>query len=297
MLIQPTQHFFEAPNPKAAAGTHKIAWYEWGDAHSPAILCIHGLTRNARDFDYIANALASDYRIIAVDVAGRGASDWFTDLRWYENGVYMQDILALVEHLQLQKFDWIGTSMGGIIGMMVAALVPGKITRFIINDIGALIPKTGLERIGQYVGKKNNFSTVDDADRYLRMIMEPFGIKHSSHWDHILKYTLVPQADGSVRLAYDPAIGDAFRAAAEAAGGITDIELWKLWEIITIPVLILRGTASDILSRETAVKMCENRPNATLVEFANIGHAPTLMEDDQIQTVKNWLLENPLRGI
>lgn len=262
-----------------------MAFYEWGDPYAPPVVCVHGLTRNGRDFDYLAQALAKHYRVIAVDVAGRGNSDNLSNLRWYDNGTYMHDILALLERMNLKKFDWVGTSMGGIIGMMVASLMPGKITRLVLNDIGALIPADGLMRIGEYVGKRERFNSIYEADSYLRKIMVPFGIKNPDHWDHVLMHTLVHQQDGSVRFAYDPAIGEAFRLAASELEKLEDISLWMLWEAIACPTLLLRGAQSDILPREVALKMCETHPATTLVEFEGIGHAPTLMETGQIQKI------------
>ena len=286
---QPRAHFFDAPNPHGTPGTHKIAWYEWGSPNSPVIICVHGLTRNGRDFDYVARELSDHYRIICIDIAGRGKSDHFPQVNWYENGVYLQDVLALTEHLKLERFDWIGTSMGGIIGMMMAAFVPGKITRLVINDIGALIPLSGLSRIGTYVGTKSHFADLAEARKYLRTVMIPFGIREPAHWDHIERHTLEEQADGQLRLAYDPNIGEAFRLAAAAMENPQDISLWMLWDAIKIPCLILRGELSDILPHTIAVEMAAKNPQSTLVEFKGIGHAPTLMEDDQIRVVENWL--------
>lgn len=292
----PQPQYFAAPNPHDAEGTHRIAFYEWGNPYAPPVFCVHGLTRNARDFDMLAQRLAEHYRIIAVDVAGRGKSDRLRDLRWYENSTYMHDILALARHLHLPKFDWIGTSMGGIIGMMIAALVPNTITRLVLNDVGALLPKKGLMRIAEYVGVRDRFPTAKEAEAHLRAIMMPFGIARDEHWEHVMEHTLVHNADGTVSFAYDPAIGDAFRLAASQMEQIEDISLWMLWESIKCPALILRGEKSDILPHDVAVQMCAMHEQATLVEFANVGHAPTLMEEDQIGKIAEWLEANPLPG-
>lgn len=288
------QHFFDAPNPHGAKGTHRLAIYEWGSPDSPAILCIHGLTRNGRDFDFLARRLCSEYRIVCIDVAGRGKSENFSDIRWYENGVYMQDILAVAEWMNIPTFDWIGTSMGGIIGMMVASLVPGKITRLILNDIGALIPLEGLFRIMQYVGRKPKFDSFDEAERYLRAIMAPFAVTDDLHWRHIFDHTFIRHDDGSVTLAYDPNIGEASRLAVNSMETLSDVSLWMLWENIKCPVLILRGGDSDILPAEVAKKMVQTHANSTLLEFKGVGHAPTLFDNAQIQPVVDWLDANPL---
>ena len=292
----PSLQFFDAPNPHGAGGTHKLAFYEWGSPYAPPVLCVHGLTRNGRDFDFLARKLTEHYRVIAIDMPGRGKSESLRDIRWYENGTYMQDALALAERMNLGKFDWIGTSMGGIIGMMIASLVPGKITRLVLNDVGALLPKEGLMRIGDYVGKKQHFSGMDEAIPYVQRIMAPFGVKEDAHWAHVFEHSFIRHADGQVSFAYDPGIGDAFRLAASEIEKLEDISLWMLWESIDCPTLILRGAESDILTREVAEKMCEMHENATLAEFPGIGHAPTLLEDGQIKVVADWLEAHPLKG-
>lgn len=291
---EPKTQYFDAPNPHGATGTHRMAFYEWGSPYAPPVVCVHGLTRNGRDFDYLARELAANHRVIAVDVAGRGNSDYLKELHWYDNATYMHDILALLERMNLSRFDWIGTSMGGIIGMMVASLMPGKITRLVLNDIGALIPAEGLMRIGEYVGKRERFNSIYEADSYLRKIMLPFGIKNPEHWDHVLMHTLVRQQDGSIRFAYDNNIGEAFRLAASQVEKLDDVSLWMLWEAVACPTLLIRGAQSDILPRDVALKMCETHNATTLVEFEGIGHAPTLMEKAQIQKIRDWLVANPL---
>ena len=285
----PRIHFFDTPNPNGEPGTHRIAFYEWGDPASPPLFCVHGLTRNGRDFDYLARALAEDYRVISVDVPGRGKSGPLDKPEWYHNGTYMQDILALAQHLGLEHFEWVGTSMGGMIGMMIAALAPGKITRMVLNDIGAELTKDGLERIATYVGRICEFPDYATADKTFRQLLMHFGVRDEEHWAHLMEHSLVKQPDGKVRLAYDPRLGDGFRMLIEQAGGIKDLSLWMFWDAIKIPVLIVRGETSDILTRDCAAKMCEANPNASLIEFAGVGHAPTLMESQQIEPVKRWL--------
>lgn len=292
----PHLQFFDAPNPHGAGGTHKLAFYEWGSPYAPPVICVHGLTRNGRDFDYLARALTEHYRVIAIDVPGRGRSEHLRDIRWYENGTYMQDVLALAERMNLERFDWIGTSMGGIIGMMMASLVPEKITRLVLNDVGALLPKAGLVRIADYVGKQPVFDSMDVAIQYIQRIMAPFGIKEDTHWAHVFEHSFTRLDDSRVAFAYDPGIGDAFRLAASEMEKLEDISLWMLWESIECPTLILRGAESDILTHEVAQEMCAKHPDATLVEFEGIGHAPTLMEDGQIKIITDWLEAHPLPG-
>lgn len=295
--VEPRLHFFDAPNPFGDAGSHRLAFYEWGNPYAPVIMCLHGLTRNARDFDFLAPALTEHYRVIAVDIPGRGKSGEFARSEWYDNSVYMQDILHLTEHLNIPRFDWIGTSMGGLIGMLIASLVPDKITRLVLNDIGAMLPKEGLLRIASYVGIQHCFANRGAAENALRLIMAPFGIREESHWQHVFRHSLVENKDGTVSLAYDPAIADNFKKLAGDMGEITDIELWMLWEEVNCPALILRGAESDILPRTVAEKMIAVHEGVTLVEFAGIGHAPTLMEQDQITAITRWLDKHPLHGI
>lgn len=292
----PRLQYFDAPNPHGAGGTHKLAFYEWGSPYAPPIICVHGLTRNGRDFDFLARALNEHYRVIAIDMPGRGQSEPLRDIRWYENGTYMQDVLALMERMNLEKFDWIGTSMGGIIGMMIASLVPDKITRLVLNDVGAVLPKEGLLRIGEYVGKQPKFTSMDEATTYIRRIMAPFGVQEDAHWAHVYEHSFIRHDDGSVAFAYDPGIGDAFRLAASEIEKLEDISLWMLWESITCPTLILRGAESDILTHDVAAEMCAMHSDATLVEFDGIGHAPTLLDDAQIRSITDWLEAHPLKG-
>lgn len=287
-IALPRIHRTSLPNPHGHTGSHEITFYEWGDPFAPAIFCVHGLTRNGRDFDFLARVLAEDYRLICPDIAGRGKSAPFQQLQWYDNSTYMQDMLALAEHLNLSQFGWIGTSMGGIIGMMIAAFAPGKITRLVLNDVGAVLPKEGLERIATYVGRDSHFTDQLEAEQYLRQVMKPFNIQQDDHWAHVLEHSLEPLPNGGVRLAYDPNIGNAFRLVADSMG-IQDISLWMLWEAIRIPTLIIRGANSDVLPHAIAQQMCKGHPQAELVEFPGIGHAPTLMEDNQIAVIKNWL--------
>lgn len=271
--------------------------YEWGSPYAPPIFCVHGLTRNGRDFDHLARALSGHYRVICIDMAGRGKSERLAQAAWYTNATYMHDILNVAERMNLAKFDWIGTSMGGMIGMMIAALEPGRITRLVLNDVGATLSAEGLRRICDYVGRTCDFPDIDTAQQTVRRLMQSFAITDDAHWAHVFEHSFIHHENGKVTLAYDPAIGDAFRLAVEEAGGIQEISLWMLWEAIDIPTQIIRGMESDILPRDVAVKMCETHPDASLVEFEGIGHAPTLMEDAQISAIADWLEENPLKGV
>jgi len=286
---EPTTRFFEAPNPHGEPGTHRLAFYEWGDITSSPIVCVHGLTRNGRDFDYLASELSRTHRVIAIDIAGRGLSENLPKPEWYENGVYMRDVLALMERLNIQACDYVGTSMGGIIGMMIASFQPQKITRLVLNDIGAEIPKAGLLRIASYTGRAPAFQTTADAENWLRIVMQPFGVQSEEHWQHFFRHTIRQGAGGKMSLACDPAIALNLRAGLEQVKDLDALSLWPIWEHVACPTLVLRGATSDILSHETLLRMQENHSVMQFAEFSGIGHAPTLMEEEQIKTVQRFL--------
>jgi len=266
------------------AGFHKMAYAEFGPVDGPLTICVHGLTRNGRDFDKLAAALAAEgRRVICPDVVGRGKSDWLPRPELYGYPQYLADMAVLLAKFGNVPVDWVGTSMGGLIGMMLAAQPHSPIRRLVINDIGPFIPKAALERIGTYVGKETRFATLQEAEAELRLRMAPFGIRKESDWAAILATSLRTLPDGNYSLAYDPAIGAPF--AAE----MTDMVLWPVWDAIKCPVLLLRGVESDLLLRDTAVEMTGRGPCARLAEFAGCGHAPALMEDDQIAAICAFL--------
>jgi pimeloyl-ACP methyl ester carboxylesterase len=278
--------FFMAPSIKPQGEDHALAVHEWGDRDNPRVLfCVHGLTRNAMDFAVLAAALCDRWRVIAVDMPGRGQSDWLIEAAEYVYPTYVADLLALLDRLALGSVDWLGTSMGGIIGMMMAGLAPDRIGRLVLNDAGAWIPAAGLRRILAYAGRQMEFATRGDAERALRTNCAPFGIRTEENWQRLFTSSLLFGADGRTRMAYDPAITSAFPAPEEAA----DIDLWPVWEAVACPTLIVRGVESDILLRETADEMCSRRGGVTLIELTGAGHAPSLMEPDQIAPIARWL--------
>ena len=278
---------------KTPASTHNMTWYEWGDSNSKdVIVCVHGMTRNGRDFDFLAQALAErGCRVICPDIAGRGKSEWLSNPALYGYPLYVRDIISLMHHLNLSKVKWVGTSMGGLIGMMIAASMPNLITKMVLNDIGPFIPKESLERIGSYVGKNNSFPNKEQAEEYLKTIMSSFGLKEVSHWEHVLEHTFVRGAGGSYVFAYDPAIGHAFWNSRGKQRKSQDVDLWPMWKTIHCPIMILRGADSDLLTKEIAEKMKEAKNVEDLVEIPKVGHAPMLMDYDQIEVVRNWLLK------
>lgn len=267
-------------------GLHRMAYVEWGKADNPRVLiCVHGLTRNGRDFDDLARGLADEYRVVCPDVVGRGRSDWLGVKGSYGFPQYMADMMTLIARLDVEEVHWLGTSMGGLIGMLLASLPHSPIRRLVLNDVGPVIAAAALARIGEYVGRAPRFASMDEAEAYVRAISAPFGPLTDEQWRHLTRYSVRPLGEGEFCMIYDPALGDAFRAQPEA-----DIELWAAWDRIRCPTLAIRGSESDLLSRETLHEMACRGPQASVVEIAGIGHAPMLMDAVQIELVRSFLL-------
>lgn len=268
-------------------GTHRMAYTAWGDPANPRVLvCVHGLTRNGRDFDVLARALARHYRVICPDVAGRGRSEWLSDKAAYAVPQYVSDMLVLLARLNVEQVDWVGTSMGGLIGMSLAALPDSPIRRLVLNDVGPAISAGALKRIASYVGQDQRWDDFAAASAYLRHICAPFGPLTEAHWQHLAQHSLTQDAAGRWRLSYDPDIGQPFRNAYL----LKDVDLWPLYESLKCPVLALRGAESDLLQRDAWLAMGERGPRATLAEVPGVGHAPMLMEESQIRLLRDWLL-------
>lgn len=275
------------PDPDGSNGLHRLNIYEWGKGNDEVLICSHGLTRNGRDFDFLALHLQERYRILCPDTSGRGKSEWLKNPADYNYVTYIADMLHMLHELGISKCKWIGTSMGGLIGMMIAANVPGAIEKLVINDIGAFIPASGLERIGEYVGRETVFKNPDEATIYFKEIFAPWGIKSDAHISHMLKYSL-KETEKGLTFNYDPNIGAAFRDEKGAPRKMQDINLWDLWEKVTCPVLLLHGRESDILPTDIAKKMA-TRNFTTLQEYPGIGHAPSLMDEKQIDLISQWI--------
>jgi pimeloyl-ACP methyl ester carboxylesterase len=270
-------------------GFHRMRYYDWGDPENPrVVICVHGLARNGRDFDFLAEALADRFRVICPDVAGRGLSDWLEAKSDYGYAQYMADMTALVARVTRgphQKIAWLGTSMGALLGILLAATPRNPIARLVLNDAGTRVPRNALERIGSYVGKDPRFALLEDLERNLRKYAQSFGPLSDTHWRHLAMHGARQHADGQWGYSYDPAIGDVLQ------GDLQDVDLSAFWEKITCPVLLLRGIESDVLLEETARAMTACGPKAKLVEFAGVGHAPMLMSADQIGAVREFLLD------
>jgi len=285
-------------------GFHRMFYTDWGDPASDRIVvCVHGLSRNCRDFDFLAQALAADFRVVCPDVAGRGRSDWLHVKSDYAYPQYMADMTALLarataspsggldeladglaQRYRSRSIYWVGSSMGGILGMLLASRPDTPIRKLVVNDIGPLIPKAALERIGTYVGRDPRFGTFDELQAYVRQVSAPFGPLTDAQWHHLTLHGARQHADGGWGMSYDPDIAAPFREANQ------DVDLWSFWNAIACPTLVLRGAQSDVLLQETAQQMQARGPRAALAEFAGVGHAPMLMAEDQIRVVKDFLL-------
>jgi pimeloyl-ACP methyl ester carboxylesterase len=265
-------------------GFHRVVYYEWGDAGNPnVVVCVHGLGRNGRDFDVIAEALAPTHRVLAIDMPGRGKSDWLADPNDYVFPTYLATLTALIARSGAIDVDWIGTSMGGLLGMVVAAQPKSPIRRLVINDVGPQLEAAALARIGSYIGQDPTFASYPEIEGYLRQISAPFGPLSDLQWEHLTRTNVRQRADQRWGLAYDPGIAVPFRDAPAPP------DLWPVWDAITCPVLVLRGAHSDLLSREVAAAMALRGPSPRVIEFAGVGHAPMLLGQEQYLPVLEFL--------
>ena len=271
-------------------GLHRMAYLEWGSPDNPRVLiCVHGLTRSARDFDVLARTLADRYRVICPDLPGRGDSDWLRDPREYQLPVYIGDLVTLIARLDVEAVDWLGTSLGGLIGMALAALPDSPVKKLVLNDVGAVLGASSLMRIGAYLQQRPKLPTLEAAEAHVRAVYAPFGSHSDAEWRMLTESVVRQESDGTFRLHYDPALAVPFTAQLPDA----DVELWSVYDAIRCPTLVLRGEHSDLLARATAQAMSVRGPRARVVEIANVGHAPTLMHEDQISVVREFLLESP----
>lgn len=264
-------------------GFHWLRYVEWGDAANPRVLlCVHGLTRNGRDFDYFASSMADAYRVVCPDIPGRGRSDWLRDPVDYNYPVYCADMATLIASLHAETVDWVGTSMGGIIGMILAGLPGTPVRKLVLNDVGARIPKAAIERIGQYVGREPVFESIEELEAAIRTL-SPFGPLTDEQWRHLAIHA-ARHHDGKWKFRYDPGIGQNFHAAPPA-----DIDLGGYWKMLHGPVLVIRGEHSDLLLDATLQEMLQ-RPRTEALVVRDTGHCPMLMTDEQVVAVRRFLL-------
>jgi pimeloyl-ACP methyl ester carboxylesterase len=279
-----TRKAFQALGPD---GFHRVDYSEWGDPANPRVLiCVHGLTRNSRDFDFLAHQLAREYRVIAPDIAGRGTSEWLSNPLQYNYPLYLSDMAALIARANVEQVDWLGTSMGGIIGMMLAAQRGHSIRRLILNDVGSVVTGASLMRLAAYVKKmEQRFASLQAVELYFRKTHAPFGALTDAQWQHMAEHGATRNSDGSYSLNCDPAIYKTFSAIP-----FTDIDLSLYWNQVRCPTLVIRGEDSDLLLPLTVDRMRQSHPNMRSVEISNCGHAPALMDDEQIAIIRHFLL-------
>lgn len=264
-------------------GFTDVAYAEWGGPGGRTAICVHGLTRNGRDFDWLAPALAArGWRVLCPDMPGRGRSAWMSDAKDYGYALYLSVAAALIARADAERVSWVGTSMGGIIGMMLAAQPAAPLDALVLNDVGAFIPQAAIARIGTYVGNAPAFADLAAAEAYLRRVHAPFGALTDAQWRHLAEHGTRPTEDG-LRLNYDPDIAVPFKEQAPQ-----DVDLRAVWQKVACPTLVLRGATSDLLLAETAAEMSAGG-RATLIEVQNCGHAPALMEPAQIDAVIDFL--------
>lgn len=286
--------YFEAPRSGTALcmnskGFHNIAYLDWGDIKSKeTVFCIHGLTRNSRDFDAIAHDLSDKRRVICPDTAGRGMSDWLPNHEDYQIPQYNHDIAVLAAKLGCEQFDIIGTSLGGMMGMILAAMPNSPVRRLVVNDIAPEVPHSAMARLGSYLHLDPWFKTLDDVEGHLRKTLAPFNPMTDEDWTH-LALTSSRESEEGFRLAFDPDISNTY---GRRYWYMMYFNLWKYWVRIKCPVLILRGKDSDFLPEHLLDRMVRKVPQAEVIEFDNTGHTPTLNAPEQIDPIIEWLDKN-----
>ena len=289
---------------------HRIAYTDWGERANPhVVLCVHGLARNSRDFDFLAAALDGDCRVVCMDVAGRGESDWLKSKSEYTFSTYQNDAAAMLArasspassllgrllHQKQPRLDWVGTSMGGLIGMFLAAKRGSPIRRLVLNDVGALIPWSALFRMKGYITRGRRFQNVEGVEAYLREVCAPFGPLTDAQWRHLAIHSARCDTDGEYLLRYDPGIGEGLHGHIDPEFPIgpdllRGIDLWNVWSKLECPTLVLRGAQSEVLLKKTLDEMRSRKPDLEVAEFAGVGHAPALMSAEQIRVVREFLL-------
>ena len=273
-------------------GFYRLAYADWGPRDAKqVVVCVHGVSRNSHDFDFLAASLAQQgVRVVAPDLPGRGRSDWMPSSLHYDNPAYLAAMAALIARLDVPAVDWVGTSLGGYVGMNMAALPHNPIRRLVLNDFGARVAHGALRRIATYLRVSPRFRDLAAVETYLREVLSPFGALTTAQWQHLARHSVVKDDKGLLRWHYDPAIANNFSLLIAF-----DVVLWHLWDEVACPVLVMRGEDSDLLSRRTVREMQQRGHSAAagqvgVVEWPGCGHAPSLMADDQIAAVTDFLL-------
>ena len=278
----PQERHFASLSPH---GFHRVVYRQWGDPGNPrVVVCVHGLTRNGRDFDALAAALADRFRVVCPDMPGRGDSEWLADPNDYTFPTYLTTLTTLLAHAAIERCAWVGTSLGGLLGIALAAQRNTPLERLVVNDVGPVIESPALARIAAYVGADPHFESFAALEAHIRAVSAPFGALSDAQWETLARTTARQLADGSWRLKYDPGIALPFRVQAEQKG-----DVWPLWDAISCPTLLLRGAESDLLAPATAAAMRTRGPKPRLIEFPGVGHAPMLLDGAQIAPVAAFL--------
>ena len=299
-MLQPRLESLICPHPQ---GQHRMAWWSWGDATAEhVVVCVHGLTRQGRDFDRLATALVEQSKgklhVICPDVAGRGHSDWLPQPALYQIPQYAADMLALLTELHrrspIRSLDWVGTSMGGLIGMVLAGQpdlpLPVAIRRLLLNDVGPSITWASVERMQQFVGRFEPMPNLVVAAAEMRRLSSGFGPVPEDIWLELCSHMVRQLPDGRLTFHYDPAIGEPIRALTQEAAQAAEAVIWGLYDQIRAQVLLVRGMESDLLTQATAQAMTQRGPHAQLVQWPGVGHAPTLTDPRHIAEVAGFLL-------
>jgi pimeloyl-ACP methyl ester carboxylesterase len=270
-----------------AGAFHRLAFEEWGDASAPPVVCVHGLTRNGRDFDALATALAGLHRVICPDLPGRGHSDWLGDPMLYQAQHYVTALAHLLAWIG-RDVAWVGTSLGGICGMVIAATDGSPINRLVLNDVGPFIPAAALTRIRDYMVASadspmmSRFPDIEAIERHLRIIHAPFGPLSDPQWTQLALNSARALPDGRFTMHYDPRIAEPLRGHDPV-----DVDMWPLWDRIRMPRLVIRGETSDILLPETFARVAAS--GAQTLQIPVTGHAPALLDPPQIEAIRSFL--------
>lgn len=288
MIMQAIRQSVQCISP---TGLHQMSYKEWGEPDNPRVLvCVHGLTRVADDFDVLAAELCSSYRVVCPDVVGRGQSGRLRNPMHYQLPQYVSDMVTLLARLDVQSVDWLGTSMGGLIGMGLASLDGNPVRKLILNDVGPTLNPEAIARIGDYLGQPVGFERIEQAIAYIKAISASFGPHSDAQWNKFARDVLCQNADGKWGLHYDLKLAEPFKSITPELANAAQTALWAAYDAIRCDTLLVRGAKSDLLSAATAQEMTQRGPRARLVELAGVGHAPTLVHAEQIAIVKNFLL-------
>jgi len=276
--MSPTSNYLVCEN-------REIHYVEWGAANRETVIAWHGLARTGRDMDDIAAHLATRYRVICPDTIGRGLSQWSpAPEEEYCLAFYARLAVSLAAQLKLDTFHWLGTSMGGALGIHLAAdAMKGRIRRMVLNDIGPKLGEAAVERIRSYAGSPPRFERVSELEQYFRTVYQPFGWLSNAQWRRLVETSTRRLPDGKVTPHYDP------NMVMQFVHHEHDYDQWDAYDTVDVPTLCLRGESSDLLLAETAEEMRKRGPRAVVVTIAGCGHAPALNVPDQLTLVERFL--------